>query len=248
MHYRTLLSTLVLALGLSAAPAHAERVYSVGTDATFAPFETLNQKKEIVGFDADLIKLVAQKSGLKIKLVNTPWEGLFAGLNTGDRDIVVAAVTITPERKASMDFSEPYFEAKQLIIVRDGSKISSLAELKNKKIGVQTGTTGDTVVQKAFGKTNSNIRRYENIVLALTELRDGGIEAVVADNGVVNNYLANNKNTKLRTIDDSSFSKEYYGIAVKKGNKALLDQLNKGLAASKADGSYQKIYQQYFGN
>jgi polar amino acid transport system substrate-binding protein len=84
-------------------------------------------------------------------------------------------------------------------------------------------------------------------VLALTELRAGGVEAVVADNGVVNNYLVNNKNTQLKTIDDSSFGKEYYGIAVKKGNKALLDQLNKGLAATKADGTYQKIYQKYFG-
>jgi polar amino acid transport system substrate-binding protein len=247
MHYRTLFSTLALALGLSIAPAHAERTYSVGTDATFAPFESLNNNKEVVGFDADLIKAIAQKSGLKIKLVNTPWEGLFAGLNTGDRDIVIAAVTITPERKASMDFSEPYFEAKQLIIVRDGSKVTKLADLKGKKVGVQTGTTGDTVAQKAFGKTSADIRRYENIVLALTELRAGGIEAVVADNGVVNNYLTNNKNTKLKTIDDSSFGKEYYGIAVKKGNKALLDQLNKGLAATKADGTYQKIYQQYFG-
>ncbi|QLG86766.1 basic amino acid ABC transporter substrate-binding protein [Chitinibacter bivalviorum] len=247
MHYRTLFSTLALALGLSIAPAHAERVLNVGTDATFAPFESLNQSKEIVGFDADLIKAIAQKSGLKIKLVNTPWEGLFAGLNTGDRDIVIAAVTITPERKASMDFSEPYFEAKQLIIVRDGSKVTKLADLKGKKVGVQTGTTGDTVAQKAFGKTSPDIRRYENIVLALTELRAGGIEAVVADNGVVNNYLTNNKNTQLKTIDDSSFAKEYYGIAVKKGNKALLDQINKGLATSKADGSYQKIYQQYFG-
>ncbi|QLI80746.1 basic amino acid ABC transporter substrate-binding protein [Chitinibacter fontanus] len=247
MHYRTLFSTLALALGLSVAPAHAERVYSVGTDATFAPFESLNNNKEVVGFDADLIKAIAQKSGLKIKLVNTPWEGLFAGLNTGDRDIVIAAVTITPERKASMDFSEPYFEAKQLIIVRDGSKVAKLADLKGKKVGVQTGTTGDTVAQKAFGKTSPDIRRYENIVLALTELRAGGIEAVVADNGVVNNYLTNNKNTQLKTIDDTSFAKEYYGIAVKKGNKAVLDQLNKGLAATKADGTYQKIYQQYFG-
>ncbi|WP_373976278.1 basic amino acid ABC transporter substrate-binding protein [Chitinibacter sp. SCUT-21] len=248
MNLRTVVSTLALALGLSIAPAHAERVLSVGTDATFAPFESLNNNKEVVGFDADLIKAIAQKSGLKIKIVNTPWEGLFAGLNNGERDIVIAAVTITPERKASMDFSEPYFEAKQLIIVREGSKVIKLADLKGKKVGVQNGTTGDTVSQKAFGKTSSDIRRYENIVLALTELRAGGIEAVVADNGVAKNYLANNKNHKLKTLEDASFSKEYYGIAVKKGNKALLDQINKGLAATKADGSYQKIYQQYFGN
>ncbi|WP_228098192.1 basic amino acid ABC transporter substrate-binding protein [Chitinilyticum piscinae] len=232
-------------LGTSAVAA--EKTLTAGTDATFAPFEMLNEKREIIGFDAELIQAIAAKAGLKVKLVNTPWEGLFAGLANGERDLVIAAVTITPERKQTMDFSEPYFEAKQLLVVPASSKITSLAELKGRKIGVQTGTTGDSVAQKAFGKTSPNIRRYESIPLALTELKDGGIQAVVADNGVVRNYLHNNPNLKLRTIEDNSFAKEYYGIAVKKGNKALLDKLNQGLAGIKADGSYARITSKYFG-
>jgi polar amino acid transport system substrate-binding protein len=225
----------------------AERVLTVGSDATFAPFETLNKKQEVEGFDADLIQAVASKAGIQIKLINTPWEGLFAGLNNGERDIVIAAVTITPERQKSMDFTAPYFEAKQLIVVSAKSPIAKLADLKTKKMAVQNGTTGDIVAQKHFGKGNTNIRRYESIVLALQELKSGGVDAVIGDNSVVKNYLINNPNSGFKLIDDTSFDKEFYGIAVKKGNAALLAKLNKGLADVKADGSYQKIYAKYFG-
>lgn len=233
---------------LFAASAHAAKVYQIATDAAYAPFESQNEKKELVGFDMEIIKAIAAKAGIEIKITNTPWEGIFATLGTGERDIVISAVTITPERKQSMDFSEPYFEAKQLIAVLQTSKTTKFAELKTKKVGVQTGTTGDEAVQKLQGKTSPNIKRYESTPLALKELLNGGVEAVVADNGVVVNFLANNKGAKLKTIDDASFEKEFYGIAVKKGNKELLDKINKGLAAIKADGSYAKIYKKYFGS
>ena len=229
------------------APAHAAKTYQVGTDAAYAPFESLNSKKEVVGFDAEVIQAIAKKSGIQVKLVNTPWEGIFEALKNGERDIVISAVTITPERKQSLDFSEPYFEAKQLIAVANNSKISKFTDLKTLKVGVQTGTTGDEVVQKLQGKTSPNIKRYESTPLAIKELQSGGVDAVVADNGVVVNYVANNASSKLKTIDDATFAKEFYGIAVKKGNKDLLDKLNKGLAGIKADGTYDKIYKKYFG-
>ena len=244
---KTLVLSLGLTLGLIATPALAEKTYTAATDATFAPFESLNKSREVVGFDADIIHAIAAKQGFKVKLHNTPWEGLFASLNNGERDIVIAAVTITPERKNSMDFSAPYFEAKQLIVVKEGSPIKQLSDLKGKKVGVQNGTTGDTVMQKQLGKTSPDIRRFENITLALSELADGGVTAVVADNAVVKNYLVNNPGKKFRLIDDKNFEAEHYGIAVRKGNKALLDNINAGLAAIKADGSYQKIQQKYFG-
>ena len=233
---------------LLAASAHAAKGYQVATDAAYAPFEYQNEKKEVAGFDVDVLKAIAAKAGMEVKFTNTPWEGIFATLGTGERDIVISAVTITPERRQSMDFSEPYFEAKQLIAVGQSSKVAAFADLKSKKVGVQTGTTGDEAVQKLQGKTSPNIKRYESTPLALKELLNGGVEAVVADNGVVVNFLANNKGTKLKIIDDTSFEKEFYGIAVKKGNKELLDKINKGLTAIKADGTYAKIYKKYFGN
>ena len=228
------------------APAPA-RVYVVGTDAAYAPFESQNEKGEIVGFDIDVVKAIAAKAGIEVKFVNTPWEGIFNALNQGDRDLLVSAVTITDERKQTMDFSAPYFDAQQLIAVKGTSKVAKFDDLKKLKVGVQTGTTGDEAVSKLQGKTSANIKRFESTPLALKELEAGGVDAVVADNGVVIHYVNNNAGSKFKTVADTSFTPEQYGLPVKKGNTELLEKLNKGLSGIKADGSYDKIYAQYFG-
>ncbi|HNX70091.1 basic amino acid ABC transporter substrate-binding protein, partial [Rivihabitans pingtungensis] len=188
---RTLLvSALLSAVMLSAcgkkeaAPAPAAEApaapqvkeYVVGTDAAYAPFEFENEKKEVEGFDMDVLRAVADKAGFKVKFVNTPWEGIFATLAQGDRDMVISAVTITDERKQSMDFSDPYFEARQLIAIGKGvTDVKKFADLKGKKVAVQTGTTGDEVVQKLLGKTSADIKRFESTPLALKELESGGV-------------------------------------------------------------------------
>ena len=228
------------------APAPA-KVYVVGTDAAYAPFESQNEKGEIVGFDVEVVQAVAKKAGIEVKFVNTPWEGIFNALGQGDRDMVVSAVTITDERKGTMDFSDPYFDAQQLIAVKDNSKVAKFADLKKLKVGVQTGTTGDEAVTKLMGKTSNNIKRFESTPLALKELEAGGVDAVVADNGVIIHYVANNPGGKFKTVADKEFVPEQYGIALKKGNSELRGKLNKGLAEIKADGSYDAIYSKYFG-
>ena len=236
------------AAGATAAPpvAAAARVYVVGTDAAYAPFESQNEKGEIVGFDIDVVKAAAQKAGIEVKFLNTPWEGIFNSVAQGDRDLLVSAITITPERQQTLDFSTPYFDAQQLIAVKNNSKVSKFDDLKKLKVGVQTGTTGDEAVTKLQGKTSANIKRFESTPLALKELEAGGVDAVVADNGVVIHYVNNNAGSKFKTVADTSFTPEQYGLPVKKGNTELLGKLNKGLADIKADGSYQKIHDQYF--
>jgi len=233
--------------GTPAASAAAARALVVGTDAAYAPFESQNEKGEIVGFDIDVVKAVAQKAGLEVKFVNTPWEGIFNALKQGDRDLLVSSITITDERKQTMDFTAPYFDAHQLIAVRADSKVARFDDLKTLKVGVQTGTTGDEAISKLQGKTSTNIKRFESTPLALSELQTGGIDAVVADNGVVVNHVKNNGGDKFRTVNDPAFTPEQYGIAVKKGNAELLAKLNQGLAAIRADGSYDRIYAQYLG-
>ena len=228
-------------------PAATAKVYVVGTDAAYAPFESQNEKGEIVGFDIDVVSAVAKKAGIEVKFVNTPWEGIFNNLAQGDRDLLVSAITITDERKQTMDFSAPYFDAQQLIAVKADSKIAKFDDLKKLKVGVQTGTTGDEVVSKLIGKTSTSVKRFESTPLALKELESGGVDAVVADNGVVIHYVANNTGSKFKTVSDASLTPEQYGLAVKKGNAELLEKINKGLAEIKADGTYDKIYTQYFG-
>jgi polar amino acid transport system substrate-binding protein len=136
-------------------------VLVVGTDAAYAPFESQNEKGEIVGFDIDIVKAVAQKAGLEVKFVNTPWEGIFNALKQGDRDLLVSSITITDERKQTMDFTAPYFDAHQLIAVRADSKVARFDDLKTLKVGVQTGTTGDEAISKLQGKTSPNVKRFE---------------------------------------------------------------------------------------
>lgn len=224
------------------------KVYTVGTDAAYAPFEYQNEKGEIVGFSVDLLNAVAEKGGFQVKFINTPWEGIFNALTQGDRDLLISSITITDERKQTMDFSDPYFDAIQLIAVKSNSKVAKFDDLKKLKVGVQTGTTGDEVVTKLQGKTSTLIKRFESTPLALKELEAGGVDAVVADNGVVIHYVANNPDAKFKTVADTkSFAPEQYGIAVKKGNAELLALINKGLAAVKADGSYAAIYKKTFG-
>jgi polar amino acid transport system substrate-binding protein len=233
---------------VASAPAPAPaKVYVVGTDAAYAPFESQNEKGEIVGFDIEVVQAIAKKAGIEVKFVNTPWEGIFNALGQGDRDMVVSAVTITEERKGTMDFSAPYFDAQQLIAVKETSKVAKFADLKKLKVGVQTGTTGDEAVTKLQGKTSTNIKRFESTPLALKELEAGGVDAVVADNGVVIHYVANNPGGKFKTVSDAEFVPEQYGIAFKKGNTDLMGKMNQGLAAIKADGSYAQIYAKYFG-
>ena len=216
----------------------------VGSSATYRPFAYESPTKDIVGYDVDIIKAVAQKAGLQIKIVNTPWTGIFAALNNGDVDLIISGVTINDKRKQSYDFTTPYFEARQLIAVSRDSSVKNLKDLAGKKIGVVNGSTGDDIASREFGKTNSDIRRFESTPVVISELVNTGVDAAIGDNGVIAFRVQEHK--QLKTVSDPSFPKEFFGIVVKQGNKALLDKLNTGLAAVKADGSYAQIYKKWF--
>ncbi|HPP97523.1 MAG TPA: basic amino acid ABC transporter substrate-binding protein, partial [Ottowia sp.] len=200
--------------------------------------------KEIVGYDIDIIRAVAQKAGLQIKIVNTPWTGIFAALNNGDVDLVISGVTINDKRKQSYDFTAPYFEARQLIAVNKDSTVKNLKDLSGKKVAVVTGSTADDIASREFGKTNPDIRRFESTPVIISELANGGVDAAIGDNGVI--AFRTQEHKQLKTVSDASFPKEYFGIVVKQGNKALLDKLNKGLATVKTDGTYAQIYKKWF--
>ena len=234
----------VLAVAAGVAPAFAQRTYVVGSSATYPPFAYENAQKQIVGFDVDVINAVAQKAGFKVRIVNTPFVGIFASLNNGDIDLVVSGVTINERRKQSYDFSAPYFEARQLIAVPASSTAKKVGDLAGKKVAVVTGSTGDDIASRAFGKTSANIRRFDTTPLIIAELVNGGVDAAIGDNGVIAFRVQEHKS--LKTFDDPALPKEYFGMAVKQGNAALRDLVNKGLAAIVADGTYAKIYRTWF--
>ncbi|WDZ95672.1 basic amino acid ABC transporter substrate-binding protein [Herbaspirillum sp. WKF16] len=234
----------------AAAPqvAAQPRVYRVGVESAYAPFSSENEQKTVVGFDIDVMKALAKKIGIEVKFVPTPFESIFNSLAQGDLDLLISAITITEERKKSVSFSDPYFVATQAIAVpANDTKVTKMDDLKTLTVGTQSGTSGDDLVQQVLGKNSAKIKRFESTPLALKELEGGGVDAVVADEPVVKNYIANNPNSKLRTVNDSAFPKEDYGVAVRKDDPELLAKVNKGLAEMKADGSFAAINAQYFG-
>ena len=242
-----LIKKLICAAGLLALSAGIQaqnKELVVGSSATYRPFAYETPTKEIFGYDIDIIRAVAQKAGLQIKIVNTPWTGIFAALNNGDVDLVISGVTINDKRKQSYDFTAPYFEARQLIAVNKDSTVKNLKDLSGKKVAVVTGSTADDIASREFGKTNPDIRRFESTPVIISELANGGVDAAIGDNGVI--AFRTQEHKQLKTVSDASFPKEYFGIVVKQGNKALLDKLNKGLATAKTDGTYAQIYKKWF--
>jgi polar amino acid transport system substrate-binding protein len=211
------------------------------------PFEGLNDRGDIVGFDIEVVQAVARKSGIDVKFVNTPWQGLFDALGRGDRDMLVSAITITTERRKTMDFSDPYFDARQLIAVGERGQVARFADLRNLKVGVQVGSNGDEAVTRLLSSGGGEIKRFELARMALKELDAGSVDAVVTDNGVVLNYMTLNPGSGLRTVSDREFVLQGYGIALRKGNAELLTKINQGLAGIRTDGSYDALYVKYFG-
>lgn len=231
----------------SAAPAATDKTYIVATDASYAPFEYM-EGNQVVGFSHDILKAAGEKEGIKLNFVNTPFEGIFANVEKGDSDIALASITITDERKQRVDFSDPYFEATQMIVTAEkGSDVKSFKELKSRSVSVQNGTTADLILQDLQGKNSGTIKRFETMPLAFRELISGGEDATVGDNGVVQNFVANNPNVKLNTLVDPEFPKEQYGFAFRKNRSDdLREKINKGLATIKADGTYAQIEAKWF--
>lgn len=242
---RSSISLLMTVFALSALPAAAQtRTLVVGSSATYPPFAYENPQKQIVGFDVDVITAIAKKAGLNIRVINTPWTGIFASLNNGDIDLIVSGVTINDKRRQSYWFTPPYFEARQLIAVPTTSSVKTLKDLAGKKVGVVIGSAGDDIASAAFGKTSPNIRRFESTPVMIQELSASGLDAAIGDNGVIAYRVQEQK--KLKTVDDPSFPKEYFGIVVKQGNKALLDKLTAGLAGIRTDGTYATLFRKWF--
>ena len=216
----------------------------VATDATWPPMEMVNEKKEIVGFDIDLMKAIAREGGFTVEFKNTAWDGIFAGLSAGKYDAVMSSVTITEERKKQMDFSIPYINAGQVLVVRkEESGVSKLEDMVGKKVGAQIGTTGAFAVEKVKGVM---LKTYDEIGLAFEDLVNGRIDGVVADSPTAANFALQNADFKGKLkIVGKPFTEEYYGIAVKKGNKKVLDAINKGLKKVLDSGENKKLEEKW---
>ncbi|MGW4757835.1 transporter substrate-binding domain-containing protein [Streptomyces chartreusis] len=214
------------------------------THLPYPPFQSEIDGK-VQGFDVSLIDLVAKNLGVKQEILDTPFENFKTGafLNAGECDLAAAGMTITDERKKNVDFSDPYFEATQAVLVDKKSGISSFADLKGKKVGAQAQTTGeDYAKSKGLDPVS-----FESSDAVLNGLRTGQVEAVVIDYPVVQGWLKDKANAAAFEVAEQVNTGEQYGVTVKKGNDKLREAINKAIKAAKADGTYKKLYEQWIG-
>ena len=214
------------------------------THMPYKPFQ-FEQGGEIVGFDVDLVDLVAKKLGVTQEIVDTPFEGIQSGedLNARKCDIAAAAMTITPEREQKIAFSAPYFDANQALLVKKGSGIKSFADLEGKTLGVQSGTTG-----KMYAEENASgveLKDYEDLALELSSVKSGQVPAAINDIPVLLDYVKSNPELEVAAQYDTG---EQYGFGMKKGTsdelKKVVDQV---IEQAKSDGTYDRIYEKWFG-
>ncbi len=213
-----------------------------GTNAEFEPYEYM-EGDTVVGIDAEIADAIAAKLGLTAQVENMDFDAIVPAVTTGKVDIGLAGMTVDEDRLKNVNFSTPYVEAGQAIIVKDGSDIASVADLSGKVIGVQRGTTGDEYVSDdANGVGAASIERYANGPDAAQALLTDKIDAVVIDNEPAKKLVANADGlVKL----DETLTSEQYAIAISKDNTALLDAVNNALAELEADGTLQTIFDKY---
>lgn len=212
-----------------------------GTEATYAPFEYLDEKGNVVGMDAEILAAIGEEMGIETEIKHVGWDSMLAQVTNNEVDLGAAAITITDKRKETYDFTEPYYEASLLIVTKEDSKVKTLEDLKDEKVSVQLNTTGHEAAKKLQGLGSTDILAYENFSIAITEVLTGASEAAIGDNAVILEYLKNNPDSGLKAIEDDSFEKDYFGFMVKKGNKELLDLLNEGLQKIKDNGKLTEI-------
>lgn len=242
--FLTVTLTLLAALGGASAATLQKGVLKIGMEGTYPPFTFKNEQNELVGFDVDIAKAVAQKLNLKPEFVLTEWSGILAGLQANKYDVIVNQVGITPERQKTIGFSAPYAYSSPQVIVRakDNAKYATLADLKGKRVGVGLGSNFEKMLRDAGG---INIVTYPGAPEYLRDLVTGRIDAALNDRLLVG-YLATKENLPVKGAGIIG-NPQPVAVAIQKSNTDLKAQVDKALAQIRADGTYAKISKKWFG-
>ena len=234
------LALVLVTLSLSACGGKSTK-YIIATDATWPPFEYVDEQNQIVGFDIDLMNAIAEEAGIEIEYQNVGFDPLLAGMAQGTYDAAISSITILPDRAENMLFSDPYYVAGQMIVVeKNNTSITGEDSLRGKRLGAQLGTTGEALANDVQG---ASVKSYNQIGLAIQDLLNGQIDAVICDTPIAEGYA--NKNTSTLKIVGGSLTTESYGVAVAKGKTELLNKINQGLAAVKANGTIDALVQKW---
>lgn len=213
-------------------------VLVMATNAEFPPYE-YHEGDEIVGIDAEVAALIAEELGMTLEIEDMAFDSVLAAVQSGKADIGMAGLTVTEDRKLSVNFTDSYATATQVIIVKEDSEIASPDDLGGKTVGVQLGTTGDIYVSDEEDVT---VERYNKGFEAVQALTQGKVDAVVIDSEPAKVFVAENEGIK---IIDEAYTDEEYAIAVAKDNEELLEKVNTALNTLKENGAFQEVVDKY---
>jgi len=212
----------------------------MGTNAAFPPYEFMDENNEVSGIDAEIANAIAGKLGMELDITDMAFESLTSALQGGSIDVILAGMTVTPERLEAVSFSDSYATGVQVVIVPDGSDITKIEDLNGRNIGVQTGTTGDLYCTESYGQ--DRVKQFDNGALAVAALNNGQVDCVVIDNEPAKAFVAANDGLKIL---DTEYAVEDYAIAVAKENTVLLEKINVAIKELKDDGTIASIIEKY---
>lgn len=225
-------------------------VLKIGMEQSYPPLEYLDEDgTTLIGFDVEFGEAIAEKMGLKAEFINNSFDTIGEALNRDVFDVAISAISITDERKESHLLSKPYIENKISLVTAKDKGLNSPEDLKGKKVAVQRGTTADIfmtdLVNENSDYKDGDIARYDSVMNCFEELKHGRADAVIVDIVVANYYIGSD--TDSYSITWQSDEPEPFGIQLKKGNDALLEEIEKAVDAIYADGTVDKIVKKYFG-
>jgi len=222
-----------------------KKVLKMGTNAEFPPYEYYDDNGKIVGIDAEIAAAIADKLGMELEIVDMKFDSILSSIQAGGVDMGLAGMTVTEKRKESVNFSVSYATGVQVVIVKEGSDITSPDDLVGKKIGVQLATTGDIYASMSVedgGYGEENVTKFNKGADAVQALLGGDIDAVIIDNEPAKSFVK--ANTGLKILE-TEYAVEEYAIAIAKNNTELLEQINKALEELIADGTIDAIVAKY---
>lgn len=229
----------VMTLSLAGCGGEKKTTLVMATNAEFPPYE-YREGDQIVGIDAEIAKAIADDMGLELVIEDMQFDSIVPAVQSGKADIGVAGMTIDEDRLVSVDFSIPYVNTTQVVIVKEGSPIAALNDLEGKKIAVQLGTTGDTDCASEIA--GATVERYNKGFEAVQALTQDKVDAVIIDREPAKVFVSQNEGL---TVIDEAFTGEEYAIAVAKDNQELLEKVNESLTKLKDSGKLQEIFDKY---
>lgn len=246
---KVIFAALCLMIGTSIFAA-SPTVIKFAMEATYPPFEYVDGSGQIKGFDVDLANALCKQMNAQCTFSNQPFNSLIPSLQLGKFDALASGLGITAERQKQVAFTDSYYQPTGSFVAQT-DKHYKLTDMTGKTIGAQIGSTFETYLQKKYG-SNVTIKTYASIQEAFLDLNSGRVDAVLADTPIAQAWLKQDGNSKdyaivEKPVVDAEYFGTGYGIAVRKDNTALLNALNKALAAIKANGTYAKITKEYFG-